>query len=732
MTFLNPFLLLGLVAAAIPILLHLLNLRKLRTIEFSTLHFLKELQKTKIRRLKIKQLLLLLLRTLLVLLVVLAFARPTLTGTFAANAGGKARTSAVILFDDSYSMSASNERGEYRKQAIDGANRILDLLKEGDEVFLLRLSETLPQHAGSDPPPQRNFAAARASLHDLRPSPVHRSLDDAVRYSARLLSSSTNLNKEIYILSDFQEGAWTSSKKRSNVQEGLFPAGTRFFLLPIGLQPPHNLGIERVAMLSTILEVGKPVTVKAWVRNSSSRAVENHLISVFLGGMRVAQKGINVAAGKSVEVEFSVVPKSTGFLSGSVELESDDLDFDNRRYFSMYVPERIRVLLCGSSSDHQYIRLALSTRIGEGSSAIVISELSLERLSQSILPSTDVVVLSNISALTVGQVNLLKDFLHRGGGVIIFPGRGIQPTQFNSTIASVLQIPSVVGLEQSSAPQTPDGVESLLEFQATDFRHPLFQGMFDEEQPSKSTRRTAQSRSLSSPRIKTSVRFLPTASSLSIITLSNGAPFLLEHPVGRGRALLFAVAADAEWSDFPLQGLFVPLLHRSVSYLVREQEQPEVLAGEQITLHLTIGNAPTVTIKTPDEVTTQVPRATLGPQNILRFGDTQTLGIYMVTSGSQVLKTFVVNMNPTESLTQPTARSEIEAILERLGIDGSMITFLTDPADVQRIVLQARFGVELWKHFLIAALLIALIEMAVARDQKKDLSVLSPGPAPSL
>ena len=60
MVFLNPLVLLGLAAAAIPLILHLLNLRKLRTIEFSTLTFLKELQQTKIRRLKLRQLLLLL------------------------------------------------------------------------------------------------------------------------------------------------------------------------------------------------------------------------------------------------------------------------------------------------------------------------------------------------------------------------------------------------------------------------------------------------------------------------------------------------------------------------------------------------------------------------------------------------------------------------------------------------------------------------------------------------
>ncbi len=133
MTFLNPFALFGLLAAAIPILLHLLNLRKLRTIEFSTLTFLKELEKTKIRRLKLRQLLLLILRTLLVLLIVLAFSRPTLKGSVAGNLGSHAKTTSVFIIDDSYSMTVSDDQGELLKQAKQAAKGLIRLFKDGDE-----------------------------------------------------------------------------------------------------------------------------------------------------------------------------------------------------------------------------------------------------------------------------------------------------------------------------------------------------------------------------------------------------------------------------------------------------------------------------------------------------------------------------------------------------------------------------------------------------------------------
>ncbi len=112
MTFLNPLYLFWLAAASIPVILHLLNLRRTRVVEFSTLSFLQELQKSKIRKLKIRQILLLILRTLLIILIVLAFARPALRGSFA-GFGGQARTSAVIILDNSFSMSASDEHGSY-------------------------------------------------------------------------------------------------------------------------------------------------------------------------------------------------------------------------------------------------------------------------------------------------------------------------------------------------------------------------------------------------------------------------------------------------------------------------------------------------------------------------------------------------------------------------------------------------------------------------------------------
>ncbi|MGH2568172.1 MAG: BatA domain-containing protein, partial [Bacteroidota bacterium] len=395
MTFLNPLILIGLAAAAIPILLHLLNLRKLRTIEFSTLSFLKELQRTKIRRIKIRQWLLLLLRTLLVILIVMGFARPTLEGPLAGTFGERAKTTSVFLLDDSQSMTATDEQGEFLQQANDAALQVAGLLKEGDEVFLLRLSEVNAVAAGSTMQLIRNFELLRTTLQTRRPSYHHNTLEDALRLSAKLLAGSTNFNKEVYLFSDFQSGAIASKNSVAVAPEQLFAETVNVFTVEIGKRTPNNLGIESISVPTSIVEPGKAFLVRARLSNAGERAVDGFIVSLFLDGERVAQQSIDIASGSFADVEFTAVPKSPGILEGMVELESDDLEFDNRRYFTLEIPAEVRVLFVGSPADLQYLKLALTARETSTGSALQLREVTDERLAASDIGAADVIIFSD-------------------------------------------------------------------------------------------------------------------------------------------------------------------------------------------------------------------------------------------------------------------------------------------------------------------------------------------------
>ena len=717
MTFLNPAVLFGLLSAAIPILLHLFNLRKLKTIEFSTLSFLKELQKTKIRRIKVRQWLLLFLRTLLILLIVLAFSRPTFKGSLPGAIAEQAKTTAVLVIDDSPSMTASDAHGEFFKQATDAGIGITNLLKDGDEATLVKLSETRT-NTTAIPSAQKNFSIVRSTLREMKPSFVHRTFDDALRYSAMSLSSSKNYNQEVYILSDFKTGMITPSS--SFVSDIAFSPATQFFLLPIGERELQNISIDTLDIPNTIFEINKPFTVNARITNHSSVAVHNHLVSIIQDGIRVAQKGFDLAAGQSTTIEFSITPRQTGFVNGMVELEDDDLAFDNRRYFTVDVPAEIRVAVIGSATNAHYIKLALNTQLADSSASLRLNELSLDRLTTTQLSNTDVIVLTNPHELDAVSIEKLTTFVTNGGGIIIFPGTQTTAYDFNTTLASTMGISKILPQEQQ---QKTASTESFVEFSKTDLRHPVFQGMFEAYDAALRKQSSSNQPLLESPRILQSINLQPSPNAHAIITLSNGFPFLTDEQVGTGHIFIFSVAALPLWSDFPFKGLFVPLLHRSVAYLASPQRSNHsIFAGDEYSAQTGKAFVERITIVKPNNEAVLLNAS--DHQRIIRFVQTDLPGNYIVRDGTTHSEMFTVNIDPAESNTVRATDLQLEKALQPWKIPSNHIHHIRDAKDIEKTVLQVRLGTELWKYLLVFALLVALAEMLVARETKKELATL--------
>jgi hypothetical protein len=720
LTFLNPIALIGLLAAAIPLLLHIFNLRKLKTIEFSTLSFLKELQKTKIRRLKLRQLLLLILRTLLVILVVLAFSRPTLKGTLPGSLAGQAKTTAVIIIDDSQSMTASDEQGELLHQAKNAAIAVIDFLKDGDDVFLIKLSDVPIDGTSEVPSAQRNFPALRSAINEIKPSSMHRTIEDALRFSARLLALSQNFNKEVYLVSDFQTGSLESKTQGVKTGENLFAPTIQFFLVPLGKRELQNVSVESIEIPNTIFEVNKSFTVKAKLTNHGTSNLQNHVVSIYQDGSRVGQKGVDIRAGQSVVIEFALVPKHSGFIEGKIELEDDDLEFDNTRFFTVHIPEELHVLLVGSSNDLTYLRIALASRLADSSVSLKFSQSTYDRFSSSQLNNRDVVILANMRELTRDQSLDLKMYIQNGGGMIFFPGSQTTVNGLNTSIAGPLGISTVVASDENPPSSSAN---SFIEFDKVDLRHLLFAGMFEESEGKQSAGANPRQRVLESPRINKSFHFVPTPKSRSIITLTNGYPFLIEEQTGSGHIFLFSVAATTEWSDFPLKGLFVPFVHRSLAYLAQEPAmERSLMVGEETTLHLRASSLPKLTITKPGNVQILVNPKQFATEKNIRFSDDDMPGLYTVASDNKIVDKFAVNIDPDESNTIPSDEKHRDAMFRRMGIADKSIRTVNQPQEVQRLITESRLGAELWKQFLIAALIIALIEMFVARDNKRFLS----------
>ncbi len=726
MTFLNPLVLFGMIAAAIPVILHLLNLRKLRTIEFSTLRFLKELQQTKIRKLKIRQLLLLIIRTLLVLLLVLAFARPAFRGTLLGTIGGNAHSSVVFIVDDSFSMSTTDERGELLKQSKDNILKLIDLLTEGDEVFLLKLSD-LPDATIS--PATHDFRSLRKTINDISISSVTRPLNDAIRLSSKLLSESKNANKEVYVISDMQQTLFTEMLASQNQSlQSLFDANIKFFLINLGTGGSTNVAIDSVEVKTTIVEKDKPVNLVTSIRNFSGTVQQNYVISVFLEGVRVAQNSVRLEPWGSATLDFSITPKKSGFVKGYIELETDAVELDNRRYFTIHVPENISVALVSNTQNESRFPM-LALRSGdkqEGQALFDIKQTTAKEFQFLDLNKLDVLVVSFPDGLTVSSIDKIKNFISSGGGLVLFPSSNYQQDEMSRALLSSLsiqQIERVVGSEQAS---------SSLSFKEIDYDHPLFATVFEKNQ----TITTQSKLNVESPSIlKTLVRTAGKEAH-TIISLSDGSAFFSEHPLGSGKILFFSSAPTLTWSDFPVKGIFVPLMYRSVVYTSsRGKTQFTFTTGDEPVVNLQ--NVPlalmtgTFKLISPDgmeelvsqssENTKQTGAQRQGSGLSIGLKKLTQAGFYQLNNQNELLTLIAVNTNKNESDGRKIESDELSKFWNQFGIESSAITSLNNLEDVQTSVVQSRFGVELWKHCLALALMLALLEMFIARDSRKEM-----------
>jgi hypothetical protein len=732
MTFLNPLLLIGLAAAAIPVILHLLNLRKLRTIEFSSLQFLKELQKTRIRRLRIRQWLLLLLRTLLVISLVLAFARPALHSSLAGFVGTRASTTMIVLVDDSPSMSVRNETGELFVVARKVATSVLSIARQGDQVYVLPLSAL--RRGQPFPPPPTNTGSGDA-LAAMEVSFVTVPFPEAIRAGEQIAGTSSNANKELYLITDGQATQFrTPSLHRDSTVS--HDDRLKVFLVTMPHRSPENTGVTSLELRSQIIARNKPALLRAEIRNFGSTLPQSTVASAYLNGTRVAQQTAMSSPGATVSADFVLIPKTSGILDGYVQLEEDAFDIDNRRYFVLDVPDTINVLLVGSVAEGT--KLA-SVALLPGTDSSLASLFHVRSTIETQLASVDfaaedVVVLCGVRDLSDVEAERIIQFIRAGGGVMVFPGPSSDISNYNAIFFARLGIPAAVAPEES-AKDTLRADGTGLSFDRIDFAHPILAGLFD-----RSGLRKKSTPAVESPHVRRSVGLSAGPRGRTIISLSNGRGFLVEHEAGEGHLLLCAVDAGLEWSDFAVKGLFAPLLNRSALYLsAATKPTRSFAAGEAVEFHAQLRKMTgdeSFTVKSPSGIEERVvPQRSMG-SNLALFTlpSSHEPGVYDLRrtephrgGSNERIAAAAVNIDEAESDLRIASPEEVDSLRATCGITTERFHLLSAAEPFLRKIEESRYGVELWRYFLGIALLLALAEMAVGRAPTREPSAHSPG-----
>jgi hypothetical protein len=689
MTFLNSIFLAALAAIVIPLLIHFLSRRRIKIIDFSSLKFLLQMQKSKLRWLKILELLLLIIRMLVIAFIALAFARPALTGKRSAS---HAPASIVILLDDSPSVERLSSSGTVFDDMKRGVEKISEMLQPNDEATLITLSNKQTIYG-----PYSNFERLRVELYQLQPQPGAPAFAEGLRKAAEILSSSHNLNREIYIISDFQTGPWW------DFSPTVINPDYRYFAVKFLSDDHENVGITRIEFPPQLLAPGEEFEITTHIKNFSSKAIAGRLVELFIDGNKRAQTVIDLKPSGTNPVTFAVHSDTPGYHRGLFEIEDDDYSPDNRFYFNFEIPLTIAVLgIAESGSDLKILEYSLS-RTATG--YIRFKGIDVSAFSRENLASYDVVAINNISALPPAYFNSLDDFINGGGGLLIILGNKSNLESYRSFIetkAGLSASPKIL-----ADPERTSG--SYFYLNDFDLSHPIFK-IYSSQNP----------QAPEIPPLKLSM-FFPLSGGIALAKLDDNRAVICESTLKK--IMVMGYGLNRESSDISIHSFFVPFMIRTVEHLASKPSSGEeyFISGHSVTLSLPASTGVS-TVKlsglsdTPGDINTrttpvdrvlEVSRGAYG--TFVNVPSAGYPGFYVISDDADALAFFSVNHDSLESIPQNCDHDRLNEIL------GGDIVQIEGNADIKDKIMQAKFGFELWKYCLIAALSLLMVESILLR-----------------
>jgi hypothetical protein len=386
MGLLNPILLALGLAAAVPLLLHLLQRQQGVRVAFPALRYLRRAEKESARRIRVRQILLMMLRIAAVLLIAFAAARPFTR----AGGAGHSPTAAVIILDNGLSSGV-----------IDGDARIIDALKARalellelagpeDRFWLLRAGD-----AGTPALPGDAETTAQR-VRDVQPAGASVDLGTALQHAAALLAAGADGRAaEIHLLSDLRVRSFTA------------PVSAAAGAPPVvvwhpGGEPPPNRAVADVEVGGGLAALaGERTTLTATIAGDGDDTVSVRLV--------VDERLVAAArATPGATAVLSLPPRGPGIVTGRVEIDADALHADDVRHFVARVLPPRAVAMAG---DAPFIGDALEVlveagrvrRTGAAGADVVIMPAALGL--ESAGATTATVVLPPVEPVEIAAVN---------------------------------------------------------------------------------------------------------------------------------------------------------------------------------------------------------------------------------------------------------------------------------------------------------------------------------------
>ena len=549
MNFLAPAFLAGLAAIAVPVIIHMIHRERRVVVEFPSLMFLQRIPYRSVRRQKLRHILLLVLRCIAIALLVSAFARPFFERRHPVVSTTGARE-VVVLLDRSASMTYADRWAKARS----AAKKVVSGLAAGDRATLVLFDDDAV--VASDPmaTPDRLDAAIDAAT----PTADGTRYAPALKLASQIVGASTLPRREVVLITDFQKVGW------ANHNEIAFPKGT--VLTPIDLGgPAPDVAVTQVTTDRDSSGDRDHVTVAARLINTGSTP-RTVTATLNVGGRDVDTRRVTVAASGAQQAAFGSIAVPTGATRATIRITPDSLALDDLLNFTIAPDEAVPVLVVEPSSARENQSLYISRALGIGDRPrFNVDVKSVSALTPRDFDDRALVILDEVAPPSGEVGDRLRALLSAGGGVIVAPGdtrTETWPAQWRNILpASIGQV----------VDRTGDAGGTL---SSVDYSHPIFELFNAPRSGDFSTARFLRYRAL-----------VPQAGANVPAHFDDGAPALVERTVGAGKLVIWASSLDNNWTNLPLQPVFLPFVHQLGKHVGRYADpRASYAAGEVLDL----------------------------------------------------------------------------------------------------------------------------------------------------
>lgn len=633
MNLLAPLFLLGALAIALPILLHLIRRTTREKQVFSSLMFLQPTPPRITRQSRLENLLLLLLRCLVLALLAFAFSRPFLQRPTPVDPGEATARQTALLID----VSASMQREDLWAQALKRAEAVLDQAKPSDILACYTYDQQLHPQLSLEEAKKLSATERRTRLKQvlmqLKPGWGNAQLGSALIAVAESFESGTGgqrstpgePNHRIVLLSDLAEGSHLAG-----LQGHEWPKDLEIDVQPVLAKKTTNAGLQLIPMRAEEEGTTEETTLRLRVTNTPDAQREQFQIQVQAAGTNAPDAlDVYIPPGQSRIVSVPV----SGTQVSRFSLRGDDAPFDNTLQWFPPPRETIHLLYFGSEAESDPNRSLYYVQRAFANTRLREFKWLLRKPGEAFTPSPAAEI-SLILATTPPdetQVRAIRPLIEEGRTLVyVLP---------NAAAAQPLS--NLLNLGDPKVKEAPPRNYHLLG--QIDFQHPLFAPFADSRFSDFTKIHFWKHRQWLTPDLPAKSRVLA--------TFDDESPAIVEVPLGKGSVLILTSGWAPGDSQLALSTKFVPLL-----YSILEASRPprSVMAQGQVGDLVTLPPSPDgkpVTILKPDGSEAQQVGA--------RFRGTDQPGIYTVKETGMRIS---ISLAPEESRTNPLGLDPLERL----------------------------------------------------------------------